>query len=204
VAECARPVGHREPSARVRDQPAEDDERARRGEGRESRRWVTTPDSGWSGLSNASTARSSGDTTAWPAGPVALTLVTACSRAPGRCRGSPRPSTHAVQIRVPLSPIAVGRTLTPRSASVDVTIWRRIPFVASRRKHAHAGSRIVVAIEEGWPACAAAAEEDDGKRIAAPRRAHRALRATRLPADGRGRRRPAAERAARLERVTRE
>jgi len=35
VAECARPVGHREPSARVRDQPAEDDEHARRGEGRE-------------------------------------------------------------------------------------------------------------------------------------------------------------------------
>src|SRR5262249_42142832 len=37
----------------------------------------------------------------------------------------PSPSTHAVaKYAVPLSPIAAGSTLTPRSASVDVTIWR--------------------------------------------------------------------------------
>src|SRR5262249_57656064 len=47
---------------------------------------------------------------------------------------SPSPSTHAVaRYAAPPSPIAAGSTLTPRSASVDITIWRSatVPCVST-------------------------------------------------------------------------
>src|SRR5262245_58043704 len=86
------------------------------------------------GLSNASTASSSGRYNS-----VANKIRRADARDGVRtCArpipSSPSPSTHAVaKYAVPLSPIAAGSTLTPRSASVDVTIWRSatVPCVST-------------------------------------------------------------------------
>src|SRR5262249_23821505 len=86
------------------------------------------------GLSSARTAKSKGRYSS-------VAIRTRRAEAPEGLRAcaspqpsSPSPSTHAVaRYAVPLSPIAAGSTLTPRSASVDVTIWRSatVPCVST-------------------------------------------------------------------------
>src|SRR5262249_18473278 len=83
------------------------------------------------GLSNASTARSSGRYISEASNTrraEAVERVFACARpAPS----NPRPSAHAVEkYAMPLMPISVGSRLTATRLSVDDTIWRSasVPF----------------------------------------------------------------------------